>query len=151
MFVDTFYADGVTVASFVVSVLALVCSVAVPLYLNRLADPRIRVEVSEVGVPHVGRAVQVKVINDGRAAARIEYWGLVDMSSGSSISWAFFDDATQLTDKSIVPPHDSLPFFMPAQRLREALDALGSPDPSVRGRVLTSTGRWHMSPNSVKP
>jgi hypothetical protein len=136
------------VASLVVSLMALVCSVVIPLYIDRRADPRIRVEVSTVGLAHVGNAVQVKVINDGRAAARIEYWGVVDMPSGTSISWAFFEDATQLSHESIVPPHDSLPLYMPAMKLKEALEALGSSEARVRGRVLTSTGRWH--PEVVK-
>ena len=137
------------VASFVVSALALVCSVVVPLYLDRRADPRIRVEISKVGLAKVGTAVQVRVINDGCAAARIEYWGVVDTVSGTSISWASFEDATQLSGETIIRPHDSLPLYMPANKLRDALDALGGARASVRGRVLLSTGRWHMSPSVV--
>jgi hypothetical protein len=114
------------------------------------ADSRIRVEISEVGLSGVGSAVQVKVVNKGRAATRIEYWGVVDIPSGNTISWAAVEDATQLSRESVVPPHDSLALYIPATKLKEILGALGSTKASIRGRVLTSTGRWHLSPSTVE-
>jgi hypothetical protein len=81
-----------TAASFVVSLVALVvstASLAVTMYNNRRADPRISVELSSVGLAGVGPALGVKVIDNGRAAARVDYWGITDLRSGHQISWAF--------------------------------------------------------------
>ncbi|MEU4424832.1 hypothetical protein AB0F81_29790 [Actinoplanes sp. NPDC024001] len=148
-------------ASFVVSLVALVVSLAslgVTLYNNRRADPLISVELSSVGLAGAGPAIQVRVINKGRAAARVDYWGITDLRSGHQISWAFFIDPSLIAAgdpdqvpgaPTVIPAHDSRPFFMPKQKLREALDAMGSPNPRIQGRVSMSTGRWHLSRNVI--
>ncbi|MBY8873272.1 hypothetical protein K7640_15665 [Micromonospora sp. PLK6-60] len=144
-------------ASFVVSLIALavsIASVGLTLHNNRRADPIINVELSEVGVPGMGPAIQVKVINKGRAAARVDYWGVVDLKSGNQISWAYFVDPSQLFSgdpsqlpeaPTVIPAHDSRPFRMPKQKLLDALEAMGSPAPQIQGRISVSTGKWYLS------
>lgn len=148
-------------ASFVLSLIALAVSIgslAVTLFNNRRADPVISIKLSSVGLAGVGSAIEVRVINDGRAAARVDYWGITDVRSGHQISWAFFIDPQQLLTGDLtqmpeapteIPAHDSRPFYMPERKLREALEAMGSSSPRIQGRVSTSTGRWYWSRNFI--